>query len=326
MLQISVPRVMPVLAAMLFMPEAEAHVKWFVPLNESSVSGFALTDPAVMIWIGLALLLITSSVILDSRLPSLPIVDSKARRIVIAILRVLTGVSLLLTAYNGSVIAPHYQAAGLFAQTLIALEAGIGFLFIINKFVFQGSLLLALLYFGTMLRFGIVEALEYLNMLGIAAFLLFNNFKNKDYQEKFKPYSVSALRIFTGIALVTLGLSEKLLSPEYGVAFIELYNWNFIQNIGFENFSNRLFVLSAGVMEVVFGIILVLGTTTRINILVVSGFMLTSNITFFIEGNFTQAMLEIIGHLPLIAIAVICVFFGYGQRLKFTTLFKSRKY
>ncbi|WP_119394450.1 DoxX family protein [Salinibius halmophilus] len=138
-------------------------------------------------------------------------------------------------------------------------------------------------------------------------------------------YSVLALRIFTGIALVTLGLSEKLIGSHLGAAFISKYDWNFMQLLGFEFFTDRLFILSAGVMEVVFGLILILGTVTRLNILVVAIFMITTNVTFVFQDNPEAALMELVGHLPIIATAVICVFFGSGQKLKLTSVFKRKR-
>jgi uncharacterized membrane protein YphA (DoxX/SURF4 family) len=132
------------------------------------------------------------------------------------------------------------------------------------------------------------------------------------------------LRILTGIALVSLGLSEKLLNPDLGEYFVADYQWNFMLNLGFTNFSNELFVFCAGMMEVIFGIILIIGTTTRINILMVSAFMFASNITFFASGNYSEALLEIFGHLPFIATAMILIFFGSGSKLKITSLWKHQ--
>ena len=76
-------------------------------------------------------------------------------------------------------------------------------------------------------------------------------------------------------------------------------------------------------MEVVFGCILILGVVTRLNTLVIAVFMLLSNITFMFQSNQPAALIELIGHLPIIASAVILLFLGYGQRLKVTTLFDS---
>jgi uncharacterized membrane protein YphA (DoxX/SURF4 family) len=305
---------------------AWAHVKWFVPVDEGPGAGFvpySLHDRAVIVWIIISVLLVSFSVFLDSRLPSIRIVDSKMRRDIVSILRFCTGMSLLLTAYEGSVIAPHYTMSGSLGVALLVLAGLIGILLMSNHFLFQTSVLMLVLYAGLIVKLGFVETIEYWNFIGIALFLMFNNFKSEKYIARFKPYSVPALRIFTGIALITLGLTEKLLGAEYGEAFIAQYHWNFMPNLGFENYSDRLFVLSAGFMEVVFGTILILGTTTRLNVLVVSGFMLTSNITFLVQGHNEAALMELVGHLPIIATAVICIFFGYGQRMKVTSLFRK---
>ena len=220
-------------------------------------------------------------------------------------------------------VAPHYAMDGGLGIALLVLEGLIGILLMSNHFLFQTSILMLVLFAGLIIKLCFVETIEYWSFIGIALFLMFNNFKSEANVARFKPYSVPALRILTGIALITLGLTEKLLGAEYGEAFIAQYQWNFMANLGFENYSDRLFVLSAGFMEVVFGIILILGTTTMLNVLVLSGFMLTSNITFLVQGHNDAALMELIGHLPIIATAIICIFFGYGQRMKVTSLFKK---
>ena len=182
--------------------------------------------------------------------------------------------------------------------------------------------MLLLLFTGIMVQFGFILALEYSNIVGIALFFLFNNMPTKTLSERFKPYSVDILRIFTGIALVTLGVSEKIYGSELGQSFITKYPWNFMQALGFDFFTNQLFVLSAGMMEVIMGTILILGTTTRLNTLVISIFMLISNTVFLLVNQNENALLELVGHMPIISTAVIFLFLGYGRRLKITNLFK----
>lgn len=63
----------------------------------------------------------------------------------------------------------------------------------------------------------------------------------------------------------------------------------------YRRLDDRLSVLSAGVMEVVFGTILALGVVTRLDILAVAALMLTSNIVFLIEGRNEEALVELIG-------------------------------
>ncbi|WP_412551725.1 hypothetical protein [Shimia sp. MIT910701] len=55
---------------------------------------------------------------------------------------------------------------------------------------------------------------------------------------------------------------------------------------------------------------------TRLNILVVAVFMLASNITFLVFGQNDHALMELVGHMPIIATAVILLLLGYGQKIK----------
>lgn len=133
------------------------------------------------------------------------------------------------------------------------------------------------------------------------------------------------LRICVGIALITLGITEKLTGAVYGQTFVADYQWNFMQALGFEMFTDRLFVLSAGISEIIIGIIVVLGTTTRLIVITVSVLMLTSNIVFIVQGHNLPARTEFVGHLPIIGSALVLILLGYGQRLKITNLMNKSK-
>ncbi|MEM1235707.1 MAG: DoxX family membrane protein [Pseudomonadota bacterium] len=307
------------MTATLAASAATAHVRWFVDADDATLESFpsySFTDPAVLAWIVIGLVLISIAVFLDGRLPSPPIVSSKIRHDAMELLRVFTGISFLLTAYGGALIAPHLVAYGGFGVALLFLQAIIGIILISNHLVHHAALLMVVLFFGTMLQFGFVGAFEYVNVIGIALFLFFNHAPSEELRAKLKPYSVDVLRIFTGIALITLGITEKLAGAMLGQGFIAIFDWNFMPMLGFEWYTDQLFVLSAGAMEVIFGIILVLGVITRLNILVVAIFMLTSNIVFLLTGENENALLELVGHMPIIATAIILLLLGYGQRIK----------
>lgn len=301
-----------------------AHVKWFVPHAPDSlpvVPPFSFGEPAVLVWLLLGCTMVCASVLLDRRLPAPPALPPWLRQGVQAALAVLTGLALLMSSESGVLLAPHFRINGGMAQALLWLQAVTGVLLLLPWTVFAGAALLLLFYLLLGLSTGPV-ILEYLNIPGVALFLLFLHWPQPLRRARLQPWALPLLRILTGIALVTLGLSEKLLRPDYAQAFLDSYMWNFMRTLGVESYSDRLFVLSAGTMEVVFGLILILGTTTRLNILVVSLFMLTSNLTFFMQGRHTEALVEIIGHLPIIAIALLCVFCGGGQRLRLGLLGK----
>jgi uncharacterized membrane protein YphA (DoxX/SURF4 family) len=296
-----------------------AHVKWFVPLAPGvpgEIAPFSVADPAVQVWLVVALVLVGASLWLDRKLPALAQPQGHWRTVFNRSLPVLTGLSLLLSAEAGSIIAPHYQWQDNYALGLLALEVLTGLLLLFPPTTFAGALSLLLLYAGLMFRSGPLEALEYFNIAGAGGFLLCVFHPVALVRQRLEPYALPLLRIATGIALITLGFAEKLLRPDYAEDFLQTYMWNFMHNAGLENFSDRLFVLSAGTMEVVFGAILVLGTTTRLNIIAISGFMLTSNTTFFVTGNMREAVTEIIGHLPIMATAIVCVAYGSGAKLR----------
>ncbi|MEO0939868.1 MAG: hypothetical protein AAFY38_17080 [Pseudomonadota bacterium] len=301
---------------------ALAHVRWFVEAGVA-VEGFepySLTSPEVLIWIALATGIVGASVWLDTVLPDVRIVDSKTRHDFIEILRIFTGMSCLLTAYDGAIVAPHLDASGGFGTLLLWVQSIIGILLIANRFIRHVAIWMLLLHLGLAIKFGVIAALEYLIMPGIAVFLLINNLPTDALRVRWKPYSVSLLRIFTGISLITLGFSEKLLNAQMAETFLIVNNWNFLALIGLDWFSDRLFVLSAGVVEVVFGVILVLGTTTRLNVLAFSATLLASNVIFLVEGNREAALLEFIGHIPIMGVALILLLLGYGQTLRITNL------
>ena len=309
-----------IIGAVFLLPNtATAHVRWFVDGGDATPPvPYTLADPAVWIWAMIAVALVATAIVLETKLTAFAVPNSKIRHDVMELMRILTGMSLLLTAYDGSLIAPHLQAEGGSGLVLVLLQAGIGLLLLSNHALHHAALLLLLLFLGMSIHFGFGLAVEYVNIVGIALFILFNALPGPALRDRLKPYSVDVLRIFTGVSLIILGVAEKLHPAALGQAFIADYAWNFMPLMGFDWFDDRLFVLSAGVMEVVFGTILVIGVVTRLNILAVAVLMLTSNIVFLIEGRNKEAMVELIGHLPIIATALILLVLGSGQRLKVT--------
>lgn len=308
---------------MFFSQNATAHVKWFVDTKSLSIGnseGYGIFDLAVIVWLCIACFIIGAAVICDIKLPNYVFSHPKVRRFIIDLLSFCCGLSLLVTAIDGAIIAPHYIAYGGLSYSLLLLQVVVGVLLVINRYVLQAAILLIFLYAGLIAAYGLSEGVEYINYIGSALFLLCCNFPRGKVTRCFQPTGIALLRIFTGAALIALGVSEKLLGAKYAQAFIETYDWNFMANLGVEFFSDSLFVLSAGVMEVVFGIILILGVVTRINILVVAVFMFASNITFVIQSNQQAAVMELIGHLPIIASALVLLLFGNKQALNIFSL------
>lgn len=320
------------LAAIVVRPlPALAHVKWFVredSENPVAVSLFSLTEPAVQIWLALILACIAVALLLDRYLPRPParMMDFfwQKRQPVLHLFQVMVGLALLLTAVKGAILAPHLAEAGRVGLLLRFVEGGIGLLFIANKAVRLGAGLMVGLFLASTALFGWVSSLEYFNFLGIALFLLLASLPADGPAGRFKPYALPILRIHTGIALGVLAWTEKLIDPNLAMRFLEKNQINFMKTLGIDLFSDRFFVLCAGCTELIFAIIFTLGLITRINTLALAGFLIASNLYFFLVGKTEEAFLELTGHLPLVAIAILLILYGGGSRLCLTHLFFRR--
>ena len=304
---------------------AAAHVNWFVESDAEPLANVSLTDPVFLVWICLASMMVLFSVWIDGKLPTLRVAETKLRHDFMEILRVFTGMSFLLTAYEGSLVAPHKVADGTFGLALVVMQAAIGIMLIANRWIKTAAVMMLVLHAGVAMKFGLFPALEYAIIIGIAFFLLLNSIEDEARRDWLKPYSVDALRIWTGISLVALAVGEKLAPSALGQVFVAQYQWNFMQALGFNVFDDRLFVLSAGMVEAVIGIVLILGTTVRLAVLALSVMMAISNIVFIVQGNNDAALVEFIGHMPIIGIALLLLLLGYGQRLKITHAFSQQQ-
>lgn len=314
-----------IMAVCLIGTGAAAHVNWFVEGDAEPLANFEVTDPIFLIWLCLAVLMVLCSVWLDGKLPTPRVAQTKLRHDFMEILRVFTGMSFLLTAYEGALVAPHKVADGTFGLVLVVMQAVIGIMLIANRWIKVAALLMLILHVGVAVKFGVLPALEYAIIVGIAFFLLLNTIEDEARRDLLKPYSVDALRIWTGISLVALAVGEKLAPSALGQVFVAEYQWNFMQALGVTSFDDRMFVLSAGMVEAVIGIVLILGTTVRLAVLTLSIMMAVSNIVFIVQGNNEAALTEFIGHMPIIGTALLLLLLGYGQRLKITDAFSTRR-
>ena len=57
--------------------------------------------------------------------------------------------------------------------------------------------------------------------------------------------------------------------------------------------------------------------------LALSIMMAVSNIVFIAQSNNEAGLVEFIGHMPIIGVALLLLLLGYGQRLKITDAFSA---
>jgi uncharacterized membrane protein YphA (DoxX/SURF4 family) len=197
----------------------------------------------------------------------------------------------------------------------VALIAA-GLLYILGMFTQLASILLLVSYGIAVWTFGPLEMLEHFFVLGIALASLIISSSPGNFFYRWSPWSVTILRITLGIALTTLAFSEKLFHPSLAAEFLQEHNWNFMELLGVEWYTDRLFILSAGMVELLLGILITLGLVTRLTVIAI---IVVFSITAGILGP-----QEVLGHLPIIVILV--VLFRYnGGRFTITRLF-SKKY
>ena len=258
---------------------ASAHVKWLIDTtNIKHVENYHWTDKPVLIWLVVVLLIIIIGIFLERFLPSPrkfshPFFDY-IDPIVISFFSIMAGIGFVIFSISGYLFAPPLIPSTLFGYILIAGQAIIGFGLILGVFVQVLSIALIVIYVLSAFYFGFENMLETLEIPGIAFMLLFivrahwtlfSSNRLETLAKHFRSYAVPLLRVFAGLNLIVLGFSEKILHPEFGLAFLAEYHWNFMQMAGFQNFTDYWFVLSAGVVQVLLGLVLILGIVTRIN-------------------------------------------------------------
>lgn len=110
------------------------------------------------------------------------------------------------------------------------------------------------------------------------------------------------LRMFVGVALVTLAFSEKFTNPALARNLLEAYpELNAFALVGLP-VSNETFIVLAGAVELLFGLLVISGAMPQAAVLVA---LVPFNLTLFIFGT-----TEVIGHLPVYGVFLALLVYG----------------
>lgn len=306
-----------------------AHTKWFA---EEPLEPHITTEPIslyINIWIAIIITVILTAILLQRfrwlELPSL--FPSRPH----SFDRAASGFTMMVGAYF--VIAGSHEY---FLTPNLSVENGIPFIFILIQILAGLALLiglgariaaigLALTWIISFWYTGFIAGIEniwllsttvFIALMGNDYFSLYSNSHLRQALVPFKRYALSILRVGTGVTLMILGLSEKIMAPEYGINFLLQYNWNFMSILGFP-YSDLLFTISAGSVEFLFGALIALGLLTRFTVLIVA---IVFTIPMFILGP-----IELTGHLPHFAALVLILLYGNGGYFLPLTPKKYRK-
>lgn len=236
----------------------------------------------------------------------------------------ITGSFLLIAATHEYLFSPNLTHESGVPMVFIMLQFGIGLAFLVGIYARLAALLLGGLWALGILVIGVVPMLEDIWILTTAAFIFImgNDYFSlvsfravAPFAHRYRAHALPILRMGVGATLFILGFSEKILHPEFGINFLQQYDWNFMALAGLP-YSDYLFTLSAGSVESLFGLVFMLGIVTRLNALVVA---FVFSIPIFLLGP-----IELAGHLPHFAAIVLILLFGAGNHFRLVRPQKTR--
>lgn len=316
-------RITLILVAIIIPTLSYAHVRWFAE-EKTILPAYNITDIPVLMGIIGAVIVVLIGIYLDKKL-HVPTLISKHIEAwapkALSIASIGFGLSFIIFALSGFIFAPNLPASGELGIYMLGIELIAGIMIFLGLYERIGGLLIVVLFLCGCNIYGTYEMLDTLEMLGFALYALIVGrpvWKITDTHlfqypaHTLHSYGLPVLRIFTGLNLVILGFTEKILTPSLTADFLTKYDWNFMHKLGFEGFTNYWFGFSAGLGEMLFGVFFILGLITRTTTLVLAVFLIT---TLILLGP-----VELIGHLPHFSIAIVFLVLGAGSRF---TLYKK---
>ncbi len=297
-----------------------AHTRWFAhealpPLATNEPTGLYLTALALV-----AGVIVGAGIWLEKKrmfqLGWLMPKASHAFEREASVFSMVAGAFLMIAGTHEFLFSPNLSVESGIPMTLIMLQFVLGISFLLGVFARVSALCLIALWLVTFVYAGWVAMIEDVWVLSSALFILimgneyFSVVKFRalaHITKHYQSYALPILRLGTGLTLLTLGFSEKILHPEFGINFLRQYDWNFMQSVGLQ-YSDYLFTLSAGAVESLLGLVFILGIVARVNALVVA--------TFFTIPLFFLGPIELAGHVPHFAAVVLILFFGAGTRFR----------
>jgi hypothetical protein len=223
------------------------------------------------------------------------------------------GVTLLVGGVSRQLFVPNLELpVNLLGGVLGMVEIAIALSFIYGALARPAAAALALLWIVGMLVFGPLRLIEHTEIIGIAFFLFATGRGPLAFDMAFeklhrpvKPlirYAVPVLRVALGTGLTVVAFTEKLWNIPMGLAFLSEHNFNFFPYIGMPGIDDTKFLLIAGTVELLVGLMLIAGTYVRLIIVVT---LIPFNLTLPFLG-----WRELVGHLPIYGILALLLLWG----------------
>jgi hypothetical protein len=223
------------------------------------------------------------------------------------------GVTLLVSGVSRQLFIPNLELpVNLLGGVLGMVEIAIALSFIYGALARPAAAALGILWLVGMLVFGPLRLIEHAEIPGIAFFLFATgrgplafdmalDKLNKPVSSLI-PYAVPVLRIALGIGLTIVAFTEKIWNIPMGLAFLADHHFNFFPYIGMPVIDDTKFLLLAGAVELLVGLMLIAGTYVRLIIIVT---LIPFNLTLPFLG-----WRELVGHLPTYGILALLLLWG----------------
>lgn len=282
-----------------------AHVKWFAEEGQHPVEALSSTEwLLVAIGIGagtLALLLVHQLLIKSGITHKLDAALGKYAKAIPYIVRYTTGLLLIINAAKELLFAPNVPTSSHEVAPLLSLILAAAGIMLIVGFKIRwaaaailGSYLVAIIFLRP-----VIDVLDHVEYVGIGLYLLFYGYKplakfaqKQGWQQVLNPESL--LRIFVGLGLMVLAMSEKLVGVGLSADFLQHHNWNFMEGLGV---SDRMFIIVSGIIEFIVGLTLVLNIAPRLTTAIVALLMTLTAILLGVE--------EVFGHLFALSLVAV---------------------
>lgn len=181
-----------------------------------------------------------------------------------------------------------------------------------------------------MVEFGVPPILQRIDLLGLAGFLIVAgggrwsadvergaSSDQYDGDSRLEPTGVRVmglaiflLRVAAGLALIIVAGYEKMFNPELALNFLAQYpDVQLAQQLGI-GLSDVQFVRAVGVIEVLFGLLLISGALPQL-IILIAGVPFTATLWVF-------GVNELLGHLPIYGAMLAILIFGSHPQLRRT--------
>jgi uncharacterized membrane protein YphA (DoxX/SURF4 family) len=305
---------------------ALSHVKWFLDRSEADILRdpkpelFTSPSPLNLVPIGLALLTLFLSTLIGREFSSW-IVNQKLSRCaqqcepwINLVIGLFLGGFLIYCSLNGILLAPNFIICAHCPWWLPYVECFAGCTLLFGLFArVGGGLVLGLLVF-TFLKHSAADCLDLVPLYGLAIYfvlcgrdrLSLDGLLGIDLRPDANTIELAHLMIrwSMGIGLMILALDEKLLHPQLALELLKHSpSLNFAACL---HLSNAMFVLCAGLTEIILGLVIVVGSFPRAAMIMLAGLFIT---TTFIFGS-----LELFGHMSFYGIIVAISLRGAGLK------------